>query len=616
MAPTQSVRWTLVDYHLALTIPLAVFTHLYYAPYTKVEESFNVQALHDWLFLGVRQLDKWDHITFPGAVPRSFIPSLLLAVSSYPVLLMAKMLGYIHDSTDVQFILRGVLGLLWSAACLFFVHATSKGAAKYTSSSTRVVRRTLILFMATHFHLPFWSTRTTPNGLAFPGVLVSLALILPRGLTNERKHMVGISLLTFLAVVYRLELIVLLGASGLYLVHSRFTAYRSEFDPHPVESVGKLAGTVQATLTLSGATSVLLDSYLWRAQDTWIIPEVEGVKFNVLEGKSSEWGVSPWHYYLTSSLPKMLAGVTPFVVLGVGFAFHSIVASRRRNAAPARKDIVPRNKRNIDEELASRQSDTIPTFALLFIPLVHISALSYLAHKEWRFISYVVPLLNLLAATVVGSLASLAASTVKRYALYASLLLTIALNSLLSIVSLTASHLNYPGGEALRDLHRNGDAHVNVHIATLPAMTGVTLFQSKYIARRKGAFGFELLPSVLPPTSPLHPTWTYDKTEGIAPDDVPAWQQYTHLLSDVVECPADFTPMQQPHREFERLRVSVEPVGTAASATRLLGVPGLASLSLDSNTHSPSLHVDILNRRRLSLTWRTKEAVTVCRRRV
>ncbi len=44
-------------------------------PYTKVEESFTMQAVHDVLSYGIGReaLARYDHQVFPGAVPRSFI---------------------------------------------------------------------------------------------------------------------------------------------------------------------------------------------------------------------------------------------------------------------------------------------------------------------------------------------------------------------------------------------------------------------------------------------------------------------------------------------------------------------------------------------------------------
>jgi len=82
------------DQFLFLLLPAVVLLHLFLAPYTKVEESFNIQATHDILTYGIpwRQLsqgnyrlpEQYDHLTFTGPVPRTFVGPLALAGASWP----------------------------------------------------------------------------------------------------------------------------------------------------------------------------------------------------------------------------------------------------------------------------------------------------------------------------------------------------------------------------------------------------------------------------------------------------------------------------------------------------------------------------------------------------
>lgn len=106
-----------------LALLATAWGHVLLAPYTKVEESFNLHAVHDVLMYGIgpeaiqkasNMFDsrppfflkfagvKYDHKMFPGAVPRTFIGSVLLAWLSIPIIKIAAALDLIDSKVDLQ----------------------------------------------------------------------------------------------------------------------------------------------------------------------------------------------------------------------------------------------------------------------------------------------------------------------------------------------------------------------------------------------------------------------------------------------------------------------------------------------------------------------------------
>lgn len=88
-------------------IPVFVLIHLFVSPYTKVEESFNIQAIHDILIHGIPGSNadqffsaNYDHVSFPGSVPRTFAGALMLSGASRPLV------GFVDSAEHMQYLGR------------------------------------------------------------------------------------------------------------------------------------------------------------------------------------------------------------------------------------------------------------------------------------------------------------------------------------------------------------------------------------------------------------------------------------------------------------------------------------------------------------------------------
>lgn len=193
--------------------------------------------------------------------------------------------------------------------------------------------------------------------------------------------------------------------------------------------------------------TVPLDSYLWQRR-FW--PELWGFYFNAVQGQSASWGVSPWHYYVTSALPRLL--LNPLALPLVLFAaLHPVLSRRARH--------------------------------LLIPSAAFIAVYSLQPHKETRFIFYVVPPVTAAAALAADFITNRQSKSILYRLAHLAVLGSLLFSLALSTSFLLFSSLNYPGGDALSQL-RSVIAHsdtalpsvVNVHADVLTCMTGLTLF--------------------------------------------------------------------------------------------------------------------------------------------
>ena len=263
---------------------------------------------------------------------------------------------------------------------------------------------------------------------------------------------------------------------------------------------GPLVTLGVSSAVLACVATVAVDSIFWRRL-LW--PEAEVLYFNTILNKSGDYGTSPFYWYFSSALPRALLLAYPLALA----SFYWTPRARQ----------------------------------LVAVPLLFVAVYSALPHKELRFVLYVVPPLNVAAAT---SLAKLYRAFPKptapsytqrvlgrlgRLNVVAALLGCLALSGGFAAASVG----NYPGAEALLALHElhgasrprgSGRAQrpIHVHVGVAAAISGVSRFLEQ------------------------PPPWKYSKTENLQPSDYRA-NGYAYALVDATEELPGFSTLKQVH---------------------------------------------------------------------
>mmetsp|Transcript_45746 Transcript_45746/g.106727 ORF Transcript_45746/g.106727 Transcript_45746/m.106727 type:complete len:665 (-) Transcript_45746:569-2563(-) len=398
--------------------PIAIcFVYVLLCPFSKVEESFNLQATHDLMYHGL-SFASYDHHEFPGVVPRTFLGALVVSLLSAPMVKPPELLG--ASKYTAQLTVRCVLGLLSCAALLKVQRATRR---QFGANAARA----FVLLTCVQFHWLFYASRTLPN--TFGGILCSLATAcwLDADVTG------AVRLLTVAVVIFRFELLLLLGPLCVLFLA------RGQIGIAPLILNGIATGVLSLLLT------VLVDSMLWR-RPLW--PEGAVFYANTVLNMSAEYGASPFYWYFTSALPRAL-------LIGLPLAAASLY-------------LVPRARQFVLVPLAfvavySLLPHKELRFVLYVVPPLNVAAAAALARLHVQL-----PSLKAKAST------SRVSAVLGRALLCAALLASF----LLSMGFLRAASLNYPGAHALLALHRLEAKAPKpyVHIGVDAAMSGVSRF--------------------------------------------------------------------------------------------------------------------------------------------
>eukprot|EP00056_Hartaetosiga_gracilis_P004996 m.80201 g.80201 ORF g.80201 m.80201 type:complete len:496 (-) comp12007_c0_seq1:1467-2954(-) len=271
-----------------LLVFAAAIASVVLVPFSKVEESFNLHAIHDIVYHGTNT-SQYDHHEFPGVVPRTFIGSIVIGV---PVKVISILLGNEGDGGFkfmTMLLGRGLLALVNCACVGVLLNAIQK------SFSTAIMWYTALV-CASQFHFIFYISRTLPNTFALPFVTLAFACWM------SRKYYWMVVMFAIAVPVFRAELVALAGPILL------FELLKGSFSFMKMLKWGLPMGL------LAIGVSVVVDSLLW-GYTLW--PEGTVLYFNTVLNKSSQWGTEPFLWYFYSAIPRSLSVGVLFVPIGV-----------------------------------------------------------------------------------------------------------------------------------------------------------------------------------------------------------------------------------------------------------------------------------------------------------
>ncbi|XP_076888754.1 dol-P-Man:Man(7)GlcNAc(2)-PP-Dol alpha-1,6-mannosyltransferase-like isoform X2 [Bidens hawaiensis] len=391
--------------------------------------------MHDILYHR-HHIENYDHLEFPGVVPRTFIGALLVSILASPMVLAINLLHLPKFYSLLA--VRLALG--------FFILATLRFLRiQIRDKFGPQVEAFFVILFAIQFHMLFYCTRPLPNILALG--LVNLSY----GYWLKGSYYATLRFQIFATIVFRCDMLLLLCPLGLGLLLTKSI------------SIWKAIKCCAGAVLFSIGLTILVDSIMWQKL-LW--PEFNVFWFNSVLNRSSEWGTQPFYWYFTSALPRALLVAYPLFMFGV-------ILDRRIvfYVLPVLSFVILYSK--LPHKELRFIISSVPIFnlaAAVAASRMYVSSLFVNRYPFWYLLCSIVffyrynnrkkSFWNLLYIGLLGSLVISLGCTV---------------------VTFMASFENYPSGYALKTLHRVGDiknttSEIWVHIDTFSAMNGISWF--------------------------------------------------------------------------------------------------------------------------------------------
>lgn len=291
--------FTLIEF---TSFSLVSFVFVLKCPFNKVEESFNTHIVSDVInkfpfhmpqddlhndfnegsVLTLNQT--WDHMVFPGVVPRTFVGSLLIGL----VMKLPKAFLQLDDyQLRLQIGSRLLLATFVSISLTFLSCVIQRRLGA-------LHRICFFLISVSQFHYLFYASRFLPNTYA----TILSNLVFAHWL--NRRYTSALTYIALSVVIFRIDTCILFGWLIIDVLVKR------QLNLSRLLKVGVPAGLLAIAITFS------VDSIFW-VRPVW--PELESLYFNLWLNKSHEWGTQPYFWYFLNCLPRLLMSSLPFLLL-------------------------------------------------------------------------------------------------------------------------------------------------------------------------------------------------------------------------------------------------------------------------------------------------------------